>query len=143
MSYTNYYYAIMQDIQTLLRVEFPNNQILIGERLTIEQQPTIIIEPYAKEIDTQIQNAKKIFIFEIIIRCYGWELNDEDSARKLTDLSEQVEELLIDNKNYPSDSSSWYNSNPLKIDYGQINKSGSLLRTSEIRWRFQKIVNRT
>ncbi len=143
ITYTNYFYTLLQDLQTLLQTEFTDHPVLIGDRAVIQQYPCIILEPYDKDIDADKSSGKKDFNFHIYIWVYQTQNENEQAVSQLTDTCERIEELLIDYRENPiQDGSKWYISSPGKVKYGQINKAGELLRTAQIEWNFKKRVNR-
>ena len=143
MAYVNYYQALLNDLRTVLRTEFPNIQVLIGDVATLKNIPCIVLEPYDKDIDTESTHGKKDFKFLVYIWIYHQHNTEEQAVKLLTELAEQVEELLIDDKKYPTDSgTSWYNSTPKNVSYGGTTKGELFTRTVLLKWEFRHRVNK-
>jgi hypothetical protein len=142
IAYTNTFNAILNDLKDLLNGEFAsaeNMAVLIGDRAFLGTLPVIVLEPYDKEIQQGITFGKKDYTFRVNIWIYHSTNEEEQSVKSLSETSERVEELLIDNVQYPTqDGSKWYQSEIEKVEYGIVNKVNETLRTCKLTVQFKK-----
>ena len=142
ITYTNTYNVILNDIKDLLNAEFAtaeNMAVLIGDRVFLGSIPAIVLEPYDKEIQQGITYGKKDYTFRVNIWIYHSTNEEEQSVKSLSETSERVEELLIDNVQNPTqDGSKWYQSEIEKVEYGMVNKPNQTLRTCKLTCQFKK-----
>ena len=135
-SYTNYFDNLINDLRTIFRTEFSGAAVYKGDLNVLGQVPAIGIEPADKITDSEFSNNKKNFTFRVNIWLYLTDSNDDNAVIQITDFAEHVEELLIDNKKYPSgNGNSWRNSFVERTEFGlKANAKGVLLRTARITW---------
>ena len=140
ITYVKYFYELLQAIQALLRTEFPDVAVLIGDRDEIKNKPTIILEPYSKDTSVEVSYGKKDMEFLVNILVYSFTSQDEQAVVSISDLCEQIEQLLLNNLSSPSltDGTSWHTSKPMGTEYGKLLKAGELLRSAVIKWAFKK-----
>ena len=142
IAYTNNYYTLLQNIQTLLQVEFATLPVLIGDRTSIKQA-TIILEPNSKDPNTAMTYGKKSPEYSVSIWIYKQLTNDEESVNSLASIAENIEQLLINNVKYPvGDGSQWLQCKLEKVDYGFVQKTGDFLRIARMTTLFKQVQNR-
>jgi parallel beta-helix repeat protein len=145
-NYTNQYNVLLGDLKDLLNAEFAtaeNMAVLIGDRVFLGTIPAIVLEPYDKEIQQGITYGKKDYTFRVNIWIYHSTNEEEQSVKSLSETSERVEELLIDNVQNPvQDGSKWYQSEIEKVEYGVVNKANETLRTCKLTVLFKKRITK-
>ena len=144
ITYTNTFNVLLGDLRDLLNTEFTNDvTVLIGDRTYLSNFPAIVLEPYDKDIQQGITYGKKDYSFRVNIWIYHKTNEEEQSVKSLSETSERVEELLIDNVMCPTqDGSKWYNSGIEKVEYGQVAKGAETLRTCKITSLFKKRITK-
>lgn len=146
ITYTNTFNTLLNDIKDLFNGEFAtaeNVAVLIGDRAFLGTVPAIVLEPYDKEIDQGKSYGRKEYSFRVNIWVYHSTNEEEQSVKSLSETSERLEELLIDNVMYPvQDGSKWYMSNIEKVEYGVVNKVNQTLRVCKITSQFKKRLNK-
>jgi hypothetical protein len=144
ITYTNTYNVILNDIKDLLNGEFStaeNIAVLIGDRVFLGTVPAIVLEPYDKEISLAKGLGKKEYSFRVNLWIYISTNEEEQSVKSLSEISERIEELLIDNIQYPvQDGAKWYQSHIEKVEYGMVSKPNQTLRTCKLTCFFKKII---
>ena len=135
ITYTNEFINFLNDLRALLRTEFANIPILLGDENMVTNMDTIVIEPIRKSTNSEATTQKKDLTFVVSIMIYLLDANQENAQIRLTDLTEHVEQLLLNNKKYPTDSgASWHNSEVDVAEYGQTHRGGQFIRVTRIGW---------
>lgn len=145
ISYTAYFQILLDDLRDLLAAEFTTMAVIIGDTTNLDTMPRIVLEPYSKKLDSEKTYVNKEMNFVMHFWVFVYHTDEEDKLNTLTDIAEHLEQLLLNNKKYPTsnDGSKWENSWPEgDIDYGAMNKAGSLIRSALLKWRFKKYAAR-
>ena len=100
-AFTNNFDILLNNIRTLLQSEFSDYVIYVGDRPQIKQ-PTIILEPADKVIDSGIAMGKKNQLYSVSIWIYRIVSETEQGVVLLTNATEQIEQCFINNVKYIS-----------------------------------------
>lgn len=140
ITFVNYMKTLVDDVRALTRAEFdsdtPGVATLIGDLKSLTNQPQIVIDPVSKLTDSEFAIDKKKIDMTLDLFCYLYDGNQENGIIRITDMTERLEQLLLNNKKYPAASGlSWDNSFVGDISYGIRQNGNDFLRASRLRWR--------
>ena len=135
ITYTNEFKTFLDLVRGLLQTEFPTVTILLGDEKLSTVKPTIVMEPELKRVNSEVTTQKKDLRYVVLFLVYLFDANQENAMIRLTDQMEHLEQLLENNKKYPTDSgNSWHNSEVEAAEYGQIERQGQFFRVARLRW---------